>query len=267
MLSETDPLRQAIVIANPLGEDFSIMRTISLNGILTSLATNFNRRNKNVRLYEMGNVYIPESLPLTKLPDERMQFTLGFYGEGDFFTMKGVVEEYFDAIGLNQKITYDPSAGKTFLHPGRQANIIYQGVVLGYLGEVHPQVLDHYELGTKAYVAVLDMPSIEPFATFSRKYEGIAKYPAVTRDISMVVPKSILVGKIEEIFYQRGGKLLESYQLFDVYEGSQIQEGYKSVAYSLSFRAKDRTLEEQDVTAAMKKILNGLEGMGIELRQ
>ncbi len=267
MLSETDPLRQAIVIANPLGEDFSIMRTVSLNGILTSLATNFNRRNKNVRLYEMGNVYIPESLPLTKLPDERMQFTLGFYGEGDFFTMKGVVEEYFDAIGLNQKITYDPSAGKTFLHPGRQADIIYQGAVLGYLGEVHPQVLDHYELGTKAYVAVLDMPSIEPFATFSRKYEGIAKYPAVTRDISMVVPKSILVGKIEEIFHQRGGKLLESYQLFDVYEGSQILEGYKSVAYSLSFRAKDRTLEEQDVTAAMKKILNGLEGMGIELRQ
>ncbi|MBQ9991714.1 MAG: phenylalanine--tRNA ligase subunit beta [Lachnospiraceae bacterium] len=266
-LSEDDPLRNAITIANPLGEDFSIMRTISLNGILTSLATNYNRRNKDVRLYELGNIYLPKSLPLTELPEERMQLTLGFYGDGDFFTMKGVIEEYFDAIGLNKKVTYDPNAGKVFLHPGRQANILYEGVVLGYLGEVHPAVLDNYDLGTKAYVAVLDMPAVEPFATFSRKYEGIAKYPAVTRDISMVVPKKILAGQIEAVFDQRGGKLLESYALFDIYEGAQIKPGFKSMAYSLAFRAKDRTLEEQDVTATMKKILNGLEGMGIELRQ
>ena len=266
MLEENDPLRNAIVIANPLGEDFSIMRTIPLNGILTSLATNYNRRNKDVRLYELGNVYLPKSLPLTELPDERMQFTLGFYGEGDFFTMKGVIEEYFDTLGLTKKVNYDPKAGKVFLHPGRQANIIYEGVVLGYLGEVHPEVLDHYDIGTKVYVAVLDMPNVEPFATFNRKFEGIAKYPAVSRDISMVVPKDILVGQIEEVIAQRGGKILESYQLFDVYEGSQIKEGFKSVAYSITFRAKDRTLEEADVSSAMKKILNGLESMGIELR-
>ncbi|MGN0307035.1 MAG: phenylalanine--tRNA ligase subunit beta, partial [Lachnospiraceae bacterium] len=266
-LPEDDPLRKAIVIANPLGEDYSIMRTISLNGILTSLATNYNRRNKDVRLYELGNIYLPKSLPLTELPEERMQLTLGFYGEGDFFTMKGVIEEYFDAIGLTKKVNYEPKAGKVFLHPGRQANILYEGVVLGYLGEVHPAVLDNYDLGTRAYVAVLDMPAVEPFATFSRKYEGIAKYPAVTRDISMVVPKEILAGQIEAVFAQRGGKLLESYTLFDIYEGVQIKPGFKSMAYSLAFRAKDRTLSEQDVTAAMKKILNGLESMGIELRQ
>ncbi|MGN1314596.1 MAG: phenylalanine--tRNA ligase subunit beta [Lachnospiraceae bacterium] len=266
-LPENDPLRRAIVIANPLGEDYSIMRTISLNGILTSLATNYNRRNKDVRLYELGNIYLPKTLPLTELPEERMQLTLGFYGEGDFFTMKGVIEEYFDAIGLTKKVNYEPKAGKVFLHPGRQANILYEGAVLGYLGEVHPAVLDNYDLGTRAYVAVLDMPAVEPFATFSRKYEGIAKYPAVTRDISMVVPKEILAGQIEAVFAQRGGKLLESYTLFDIYEGVQIKPGFKSMAYSLSFRAKDRTLGEQDVTAAMKKILNGLESMGIELRQ
>ena len=266
-LQEADPLRRAITIANPLGEDFSIMRTISLNGILTSLATNYNRRNKDVRLYELGNIYLPKGLPLTELPEERMQFTLGFYGEGDFFTMKGVIEEYFDAIGLKKKASYDPNAGKNFLHPGRQANIIYEGTVLGYLGEVHPAVLDNYSLGTKTYVAVLDMPNVEPLATFSRKYEGIAKYPAVSRDISMVVPKEILAGEIEAVFTQRGGKLLEAYVLFDIYEGAQIKAGFKSMAYSLTFRAKDRTLEEQDVTAAMRKILNGLEGMGIELRQ
>lgn len=267
LLPKEDALRNAIVIANPLGEDFSIMRTISLNGMLTSLASNYNRRNKNVRLYELGNIYIPKALPLTELPEERMQFTLGMYGEGDFFTMKGVVEEFLESIGMYQKVKYDPNAGRPFLHPGRQADMIYAGSVIGYLGEVHPEVCDNYDIGTKVYVAVLDMPEIIPYATFDRKYQGVAKYPAVTRDISMLMPKSVLAGQIEEILAQRGGKILESYQLFDVYEGSQIQEGFKSMAYSISFRAKDRTLEETDVTAAMKKILNGLEGLGIELRK
>ncbi len=266
LLSADDPARQAISISNPLGEDFSIMRTVSLNGMLISLATNYNRRNKDVRLYELGNIYIPKELPLTELPDERMQFTLGMYGEGDFFTMKGVIEEFFESIGLCKKITYDPNAGRNFLHPGRQANVIYEGCILGYLGEVHPEVCDNYDMKTKAYVAVLDMPKIIPYATFDRKYEGIAKYPAVMRDISMVVPKEIMVGQIEAVIAQRGGRILEDYQLFDIYEGDQIKAGYKSVAYSITFRAKDRTLEESDITAAMKKILNGLEGMGIELR-
>jgi len=261
-----DKLRETVVISNPLGEDFSIMRTLPLNGMLTSLSTNYNRRNKNVRLYELANVYLPKSLPLTELPDERMQFTLGMYGEGDFFTMKGVAEEFFDKVGMHKRVSYDPNAGKTFLHPGRQANIIYEGTVVGYLGEVHPDVLDNYKIGEKAYVAVLDMPSVIPFTSFDRKYTGIAKYPAVTRDISMVVPKEILVGQIESMIAQRGGKILESFSLFDIYEGSQILAGFKSVAYTITFRAKDHTLEEKEVTGAMNKILNGLKGMGIELR-
>lgn len=267
LLPEGDALRRAITIANPLGEDFSIMRTVSLNGMLTSLATNYNRRNKAVRLYELGNIYIPEELPLVKLPMERMQFTLGMYGEGDFYTMKGVVEEFFDCIGMKKKVVYDPASGKPFLHPGRQADIVYEGKKLGYLGEVHPEVCDNYDIGTKVYVAVLDMPEVEPFATFDRKYEGIAKYPAVSRDISMVVPKPILAGQIEAVIAQRGGKILESYQLFDIYEGAQIKDGFKSMAYSITFRAKDKTLEEGDIAVVMKKILNGLEGLGIELRQ
>ena len=259
--------RQAITISNPLGEDFSIMRTVSLNGMLSSLSTNFNRRNKECKLYELGNIYIPESLPLTELPDERMQFTLGFYGDGDFFTMKGVIEEFLEHIGLNKKLSYDPNAGKSFLHPGRQAFVSYDGTVLGFLGEVHPEVCDNYDIKTRVYVAVLDMPAILPYATFDRKYEGLAKFPAVTRDISMVVPKEILVGQIEAMIEQRGGKILESYNLFDIYEGSQIKEGFKSIAYTITFRAKDRTLEENDITGAMKKILNGLESLGIELRK
>ena len=267
LLDKDDALRQAIAIMNPLGEDYSIMRTVSLNGMLTSLATNYNRRNKNVRLYELGNVYLPKALPLTELPDERMQFTLGMYGDGDFFSMKGVVEEFFDKVGLHKKETYDPNSGKNFLHPGRQANIIYDGKVVGFLGEVHPEVADIYGIGERAYVAVIDMPEVVELATFDRKYEGIAKYPAVSRDISMVVPKEILVGQIEEVIEQNGGKYLESYSLFDIYEGSQIKAGFKSVAYSITFRASEKTLEEADVSSAMKKILKALEEMGIELRQ
>lgn len=267
LIPSDSPLRNTVDIMNPLGEDYSIMRTTSLNGMLTSFATNYNRRNKNVRLYELGNIYLPKSLPLTELPEERMQFTLGMYGDGDFFSMKGVVEEFFEKIGLHKKETYDPNAGKPYLHPGRQANIIYDGVVVGYLGEVHPDVADTYGIGTKAYVAVLDMPEITKRATFDRKYTGIAKFPAVTRDISMVMPKEILVGQVEEVIEKKGGAYLESYALFDLYEGAQIKEGYKSVAYSIVFRAKDKTLEEAEISQAMEKILAGLEELGIELRK
>ncbi len=266
LLAEDDKMRQTVVITNPLGEDFSIMRTTSLNGMLTSLATNYNRRNKDVRLYELGNIYLPKDVPVTQLPEERMQFTLGMYGEGDFFHMKGVVEEFLDKVGMNGKIIYDPNAGKNYLHPGRQANIIYDSEVIGYLGEVHPEVADNYDIGDRVYIAVLDMPYIVEKSTFERKYEGIANYPAVTRDLSMVMEKSIMVGQIEEIFEKRGGKLLESFHLFDVYEGAQIESGFKSVAYSIVFRAKDRTLEEKDITPIMEKILKDLKEMGIKLR-
>lgn len=266
-LDADDPLRQAITIANPQGEDYSIMKTTPLNGMLVSLARNFNRRNKDVKLYEMAKIYLPKSLPLTEYADERVQFTLGFYGEGDFFTMKGVVEEFLERAGMHDIVDYDPNAGKSFLHPGRQANIIYQGKVIGYMGEVHPEVCENYDLKTRAYIAVLDMPVITEMATFDRHFKGIAKHPAVNRDISMVVKKDILVGQIEKVIREKGGHHLESYHLFDIYEGSQIKPGYKSVAYSITFRANDRTLEEKDITAAMDKIIAGLEDLGIELRK
>ena len=267
LLPADSPLRKTVVISNPLGEDFSIMRTTSLNGMLTSLSTNYNRRNKDVRLYELGNIYLPKQIPVTELPEERMQFTLGMYGEGDFFTMKGVVEEFLYKVGMKQKPEYDPNAGKSFLHPGRQANVVYDGTVIGYLGEVHPTVAANYSIKDRVYVAVIDMPEIVSRASFDYKYEGIAKFPAATRDISMIVPKDVLAGDIEKVFETKGGKLLESYQLFDIYEGAQIKSGYKSIAYSLAFRAKDRNLEEADITGAMNKIVKALEAMGAELRK
>ena len=266
LLPEDAVERKAIKISNPLGEDFSIMRTISLNGMLTSLATNYNRRNKDVRLYEMGNIYVAKSLPLTELPDERMQLTLGFYGDGDFYSMKGVIEELLDGVNMLDKVEYDPNAGKSFLHPGRQANVIYDGEVIGYLGEVHPAVCDNYDIDTRVYVAVIDMPEVVKYAKFDTIYTGIAKFPAVTRDISMVVPKNVLAGDIEKMIRQRGGKKLEELTLFDIYEGSQIKEGFKSMAYSLLFRDKEKTMEDDEINSAMKKILKGLQDLGIELR-
>ena len=265
-IPEDSDLRKVITISNPLGEDYSIMRTSTLNGMLASLSTNYNRRNKDVRLYELGNIYLPKSLPVTELPDERTMFTLGMYGKGDFFDMKGVCEEFFEKIGMKKKVTYDPNSVKPFLHPGRQANMIYEGKVVGYLGEVHPAVADNYSIGEKAYIAVIDILDVLEFAGFNHKYTGIAKYPAVTRDLSLVVPHAVLAGQIEEIFDQRGGNILESYQLFDIYEGEQIEKGFKSMAYSLVFRAHDKTLGENEISAAMKKIMNGLNGLGIELR-
>ncbi len=267
LLPQDSKLRRAIVISNPLGEDFSIMRTLPLNGMLTSLATNYNRRNKNVRLYELGNIYLPTQLPLTELPQERMQFTLGMYGEGDFYTLKGVVEEFLNKAGMAKKPRYNPDAQKPFLHPGRQADILYDGETIGYLGEVHPKAAMNYSIKERVYIAVLDMPQIVQRAAFDRKYKGIARFPAITRDISMVCQKQLLAGDIEDAIERNAGDYLESCQLFDIYEGSQIKIGFKSMAYSITFRAPDRTLDDQTVNAAMDRIVQALETMGIELRK
>lgn len=266
LLSKDAKERQAIEISNPLGEDFSVMRTISLNGMLTSLSSNLAHRNTNVRLYEFGNIYIPEALPLEKLPDERMQMTLGMYGECDFFTLKGVLEDIMNALGLKGMSEYTPTTEHPFLHPGRQANVSLNGERVAYIGQVHPEVMDNYSMKGEVYVAVIDMPVLVEKATFDRKYEGVAKFPAMKRDLSMVMKKEIFVGQLEKIFREKGGKLLESYELFDVYEGNQIEKGYKSVAYSLTFRAKDRTLEEAEVSKIVDKILKELQNLGIELR-
>lgn len=243
------------------------MRTLSLNGMLTSLSTNYNRRNKDVRLYELANIYLPKSLPLEELPEERLQLTLGMYGEGDFFDMKGVVEGIFDKLGIHQAISYTPEDDRPYLHPGRRADIVLDGRTLGFLGEVHPEVLDQYSIGTKAYVAVLDVELLAELADFDIKYKGVAKFPAVTRDISLVMKKNVLAGQVEEIIRKNGGKILESYKLFDVYEGEQLAADEKSLAYSIQFRASDRTLEDKDVTAVMDKILKKMESLGVKIRQ
>mgnify|MGYP002551223412 CR=1 FL=1 len=266
LLDKDDPMRQAIQIMNPLGEDFSIMRTLPLNGMLTSLSTNYNRRNKHARLYELANVYLPKALPLTELPDERMMLTLGMFGEGDFFDLKGVIEELTEKLGFAKEINYEPTSEHPFLHPGRQANITKGKLSVGYLGQLHPEVVENYGMKKEVYVAVLDMQTVTMLTTFDRKYEGIAKFPSVTRDLALVVDKSVFVGEIEKVIKKCGGKMLESYKLFDVYEGAQVAPGKKSVAYSLVFRDKTKTLTDADVNPVVEKLLAELSKMGIEIR-
>ena len=258
--------REAIEIKNPLGEDYSIMRTQIINGMLTSLGTNSARRNKNVRLYEISNIYLAKKLPLEDYPEERKQFCLGMYGEGDFFVLKGVIEEFLYKVGMKKLPSYNADAGKTFLHPGRQAQIIYEDTVVGYFGEVHPLVQEAYGIAERTYVANIDLSVICKKANFTVKYEGIAKFPSVVRDISLVMDKSLTAGEIEKIIRSESGAILESLELFDIYEGERIGADKKSMAYSITFRNKEKTLEESEISAVMDKILKGLQTIGAVLR-
>ena len=258
--------REAIEIKNPLGEDYSIMRTQIINGMLTSLGTNSARRNKNVRLYEISNIYLAKKLPLEDYPEEKKQFCLGMYGEGDFFVLKGVIEEFLYKVGMKKLPSYNADAGKNFLHPGRQAQIIYEDVVVGYFGEVHPLVQEAYGIAERTYVANIDLSVICKKANFTVKYEGIAKFPSVVRDISLVMDKSLTAGEIEKIIRSESGAILESLELFDIYEGERIGADKKSMAYSITFRNKEKTLEESEISAVMDKILKGLQTIGAVLR-
>lgn len=266
LLPQEHPLRQAIRIMNPLGEDFSIMRTTSLSGILTSLATNYNRRNKDVRLYEMGNVYLPHALPLTELPDEKMKLTLGMYGDGDFFTMKGVLEELFEKLNFGKDVDFVPTQEYPYLHPGRQANIMKGKLMIGFLGQVHPEAAENFDMKADCYVAVLDMDTVVMLTKDDVKYAGLAKFPGSGRDLALVADKAVLAGDIEKVLRKAGGNILESVTLFDVYEGEQLGEGKKSLAYSLKFRAADRTLADAEVNEKIDKMLKTLGDMGVTLR-
>ncbi|MBO4835177.1 MAG: phenylalanine--tRNA ligase subunit beta [Lachnospiraceae bacterium] len=267
-LAADDPHRNVVTISNPLGEDYSIMRTSLINGMLTSLAINFNRRNKSAALYELSNIYLPKALPLTELPDERMTLCFGFYGDGDFFDLKGTMEEVLTHLGLRMPRDYVADASLPFLHPGRQAKVMVKGgrEQIGYLGEVHPQVSKAYGMNGKVYIAQVDVQTLYDYANFDKKYKEIPKYPAVTRDLSLVMDKEIPAGEIENVISKCGGKLLESCSLFDIYEGERIGENKKSLAYNMVFRANDRTLEDKDVNPIIDKIIAKLKEKNIELR-
>ena len=277
-VKEDSKLRDVMKITNPLGEDFSIMRTTTLNGILTSLALNYNRRNSEAALYEIGKVYIkpeevgapssdPKYLGENELPQEIKKLTIGQYGkEVDFFTMKGLIETLMEALHV-EKFEFTRNSELEYMHPGRTANLIINGKEAGFFGEIHPQVAKNYDIDANTYMAELDLATILAGINKNVSFKPLPKYPATTRDIAMLVTADSLVGDLEKVIKQRGGKILESVELFDVYQGEQIESGMKSVAYKLVFRDNTRTLEDEDVQRVMKKILNGLEmNCGAKLR-
>ena len=271
-------LRDVMKITNPLGEDFSIMRTTTLNGLLTSLSTNYNRRNPEAALYEIGKIYLkpevvgepstdPKHFGENELPQEIKKITVGQYGpKVDFFAMKGLIETLMEALHV-EKYEFARNSELEFMHPGRTANLIINGKAAGFFGEIHPQVAKNYNIGVRSYVAELDLATILAAIKRNISFTPLPKYPATTRDIAMLVNRETLVGDLEKVIKQRGGKLLEKAELFDVYQGEQIESNMKSVAYKLVFRSPDHTLVDEEIQKVMKKILNGLEmNCGAKLR-
>ncbi|MBO6134207.1 MAG: phenylalanine--tRNA ligase subunit beta [Lachnospiraceae bacterium] len=260
--------RNYIKILNPLGEDFEIMRTQLVNGILKSLSTNYNRGLKEVKLFEIANIYLPLDEKIEVLPDERKTIVMGGFGKNlDFFSFKGYVEEILSASHVKGKISFVKNENISYMHPGRTADVYIDDVCIGFVGEVHEIVLKNYDIHTRTYLLQLDLKSIIEKSDFMFKYSEVSKFPRSERDLSMTVPKDITIDKIEEILKVRGGKLLESIELFDIYEGAQVNENFKSVAYNLSFGSKDHSLTSEEVDKVIDKIINGLKTLGIELRK
>lgn len=254
-LPEESPLRDTVVISNPLGEDYSIMRTTTIPDMLKVISTNYNRRVEEARIFELSNVYIPDAG--NELPLEKSVLTMGMYGNVDFYDIKGVLEELFAKLGI-KKYDFEPCKDDCAFHPGRTATLCINGKKAGVIGEIHPEVIEKFEGPQRVYLCTVDLLPLIENASLKVQYTSLPKFPAVTRDIAMLIKEDIMVKQIEEVIVQRGGKILESVKLFDVYKGKQVPEGMKSVAYSITFRAHDKTLTDEDVNKTMKKILDGL---------
>lgn len=259
--------RKAVVITNPLGEDYSIMRTTTIPEMLEVISTNYNRRIEEARLFELSTIYLPQSLPITELPIEKPILTIGMYGNTDFYDLKGIVEELLSSLGIT-KFEFAPKNDCSACHPGRTAELLINGKSAGLIGEIHPEVAENFEAPERTYIGVIHVEQLVNNASFKASHKPLPKFPAVTRDIAMLVKDEVLVKQIEDIIKQRSGKILEKYKLFDVYKGKQVPEGMKSVAYSISFRADDRTLTDEEVSKTMAKILDGLKNvLNAQLRE
>lgn len=263
-------LRKTVVISNPLGEDTSVMRTTTLPSMLETLSLNYKNRNAAVALYEIGKEYLPTAPD--KLPEEPDRLTIGMYGDdADFFTLKGMVETILETAGLHD-CTYkacgtDTPFGETCaLHPGRSA-VIYAGETpIGYLGEVHPTVQKNYDIGTRTYVAKLLIDEMQPLAQTEITYQPLPKFPAITRDLSLVCADEVPVGDLQAAMKKAVGNILEQITLFDVYKGEQIAAGMKSVSFSIRMRSHEGTLTDEQADAAMKRVLKALKEHGATLR-
>jgi len=264
MLDADDERLNAIKILNPLGDEYSTMRTQLTTSMLSILSTNINRKIDSARMFELSKIFKPKALPLVEQPLEIPQLAIGLYGDDEsFFTLKGVVEAIYEAFGL--KISFAKS-NENYLHPGRQANVLVNNEIIATLGEVHPKVAEKYGIDKKVYLAEIKLDYINNFNKPQTLYKPLPKFPAVTRDIALLCDAELPVGELDAAIRKGAGALCEKVQLFDVYQGSQIPEGKKSVAYSLSLRSLEATLTEEQVETVMNKVFKLLESLGATLR-
>lgn len=264
LMPQEDDRHNMVRISNPLGEENSVMRTDMLSSVLKVLKTNFSRRNAEAGIFEIGSVYIPKAEQV--LPDENQIIAVGMYGGCDFYDIKGKVENMLADLNINDYEFITCKDNPSF-HPGRCAHIYACGKFLGIIGQVHPKVAANFKIGVETYCALLDFNVLLSGYTTDRQYKALPKFPATSRDIAVILDKNINVGEVIKIIESNRNGILESYSLFDVYEGEQVGDGKKSVAYSLLFRAEDRTLTDKEVNEVMDKILSGLkEKLNAELR-
>ncbi|MFD3156124.1 phenylalanine--tRNA ligase subunit beta [Haloimpatiens sp. FM7330] len=265
LIPENDERRKTVVIKNPLGEDYSIMRTTTLASMMESLARNYTRSNELARLFEIGKVYIKRD-DENQLPEEKNILTIGMYGNVDYFDLKGIVENVFEVLGI-EKMSFKRENENPTFHPGKTAALYIRKDYVGVLGEIHPDVAENFGIDERCYIAELDLDVLFEHATLERKYKPLPKFPAVTRDLAVLIDENILVQDIEDIIKKQGGNMVESYKLFDVYQGKQIPEGKKSVAYALIYRKENKTLTDKEVNKVHDKILRALEyKLGAQLR-
>ena len=259
------PLRKTVKLVNPLGEDTSIMRTVILPSMLDILSRNFAFKNKGVKLYEIGKIYLP--VEGEKLPNEPKRMIFGTYGEHEnFFTLKGEVDALLEQLNVHPA-TYVADTKNPSYHPGRCADIMIDGKKLGVIGQIHPLVAEGYGISGEVYVAELDFTGLQSALAPERIFHSLPKFPTVSRDLALVCDEAMTVGMLEACIKKAGGKLLRSIQLFDIYRGPGIAPGKKSVAFSLELRADDRTLTDEDTTGVTNAVLEKLKNdLGVTLR-
>ena len=265
-LKKQDPLRRAVEIINPLGEDMSVMRTQLVYSMLGTLTSNLLKSQKAARMFEVASVYLPVGeLPIDRQPEEQTHIVLGAYGKDeDFYSLKGVVELMLDAFGIEVKYVRSDAP---FLHPGRAAEIMKGGKSLGFVGEIHPAVAQSMGASERLYVAELNVDLINKYEKTAYKFEPISKFPPVERDIAVVVDESVSGGEILETVRSAGGAILREAEIFDVYRSEAVGKGKKSVAVGMVFRADDRTLTDEEMAQRMEKLLARLkEKLGAVLR-
>lgn len=253
-LPADDGKRNFVKIMNPLGEETSVMRTTLIPNMLDVISTNISHKVEEVSAFECGNTFIPQE----GLPIETKKYCVGMYGkEVDFFVLKGVIESVLNNVGL-KGYEIEPETTNLTFHPGRCAKIVYNNIYIGTFGELHPDVIENYNLGQRVYVAEINIDTVFENLNLTKSYNPLPKYPSTSRDIALIVKDEVFVKQIEDIIKANGEDLVESYKLFDVYKGAQIEEGHKSIAYSITYRSKDKTLTDEDVAKVHEKILSEL---------